>query len=89
MEDEGLSLAVSELSLRYRLSLRFDDPFAVETALTELRSRRCRFDYRILTEGGALVATASTLHTPTNRKGRAVRLPEAWLGALEPLARGG
>jgi acyl-CoA thioester hydrolase len=84
MEDEGLSLAVSEVRLSYRLSLRFDDAFVVETALTEARSRRFRFAYRVLKDTGEVAASGYSLHTPTSRDGRAVRLPERWLSALAP-----
>ncbi len=82
MEDEGFSLAVSELAVRYRQSLRFDDLVTLETRLTEARSRRFRFAYRVLAPDGVTAATAATFHTPTNRQGRAIRLPEKWLTQL-------
>lgn len=85
MEDEGLSLAVSELMVQYRSSLRFDDEILVETRLAEAKSRRFRYQYRVVrAEGGQLVAMGSSLHVPTNREGRAIRMPEKWLRALEP-----
>ena len=90
LEDEGVSLAVSELSVQYRASVRFDDELLVETRLAEARSRRFRYAYRALrAEGGQLVATGSSLHVPTNREGRAIRMPDKWLRALEGLTEAG
>ncbi len=86
MEAGGVSLAVSGLELHYRASARFDDLLTVETTLTEARSRRFKYVYRIL-RGDTLLATATTLHTPTDRQGRAVRLPEKWFSPLVGLRR--
>ena len=86
MEAGGVSLAVSGLELHYRASARFDDLLTVETTLTEARSRRFGYSYRILRDD-TLLATAATLHTPTDRQGRAVRLPEKWLSSLAGLGR--
>ena len=84
MEDEGVSLAVSALEVNYRASARFDDEIVIETTMTGARSRRFKYVYRIL-RGDTLLATAATLHTPTDRQGRAIRLPEKWLKALQGL----
>ncbi len=81
MEAGGVSLAVSGLELNYRASARFDDEISVEATMTEARSRRFKYVYRVL-RGDTLLATAATLHTPTDRQGRAVRLPEKWLAQL-------
>lgn len=89
MEDSGTSLAVSRIELAYRAAARFDDQLEVETRLTEARSRRVAFHYRIVrSQDGALVATGTSEHVPTDSAGRAVRLPERWLAPLtEILAR--
>lgn len=96
LEEAGVSLAVSGLHVAYRASARFDDEIAIDTRLTEARSRRLRFAYRVLrAEDGALLALAATLHVPSS-EGRAVRLPAAWLAVMqaslepdEPAALGG
>ncbi len=83
LEDSGVSLAVSGLTVRYRQAARFDDELTVETHLAEARGRRVRFRYRIYrASDGALLATAETEHVPTDRRGRAIRLPEIWLEVL-------
>ena len=78
LEDGGLSRAVSGLELHYRSAARFDDELRIDCDLTELRSRHATFAYRLTGPDGRLVATARTNHVPTDRRGRAVRLPEGW-----------
>lgn len=86
LEDEGVSLAVSALSLSYRAATRFDDELEIEARLEECRSRRVRFAYRLRrADDGALVAEGESVHTPTDRDGRAIRLPPAWLERLSAL----
>jgi acyl-CoA thioester hydrolase len=85
LEDQGVSLAVSSLSLQYRHAARFDDLLQVHATLVEVRSRRVRFAYRMerIEENPTLLATAESVHTPTDADGSAVRLPDAWLAALK------
>lgn len=83
LEDSGLSLAVSGLAVTYRSPSRFDDLLEIETRLVSARSRQCTFAYRIAhADDGMLVAEAETRHVPTDRSGRAIRLPAEWLAAL-------
>jgi len=86
MEDQGLSLAVSRLEVVYRSAARFDDEIAIVSTLVDARSRRVAFDYRLhRLPGGELVATGRTEHVPTDRTGRAVRMPDRWLASLAEL----
>jgi acyl-CoA thioester hydrolase len=88
MEDEGISLAVSGLQVSYRTAARFDDELEIVARLVEARSRRFRFDYFVTRPvDGALLATGSTVHVPTDTSGRAVRLPGSWLSALANLVQ--
>lgn len=82
MDAEGISLAVSELSVQYRSSVAFDDELVVETRLTEARSRRFCFSYN-LRQGDKIVALATTVHTPVDQTGRAIRLPVHWFEKLQ------
>ncbi len=87
MEDSGLSLAVSRLEVVYRSAAYFDDQVAVVSQMTEARSRLVAFAYRLERyPDGELIATGRTVHVPTDRSGRAVRMPERWRAALEELA---
>lgn len=87
LEASGVSMAVAGLELRYRRAARFDDVLQVECALAEMRSRFGRFRYRVLDEQGRPVALATSDHVPTDRRGRAIRLPEPWLTALREHVR--
>lgn len=83
LEDSGISLAVARLEVAYRAASRFDDLVTVASTLVEARSRRVVFEYRLtLVPTGTLIATGRSEHVPTDRTGRAVRLPEAWLSQL-------
>lgn len=83
LEQSGISLAVSEVQVRYRAAAFFDDELLIRTALTGIRSRRCSFSYAVYRpEDENLLATAVTLHTPTDEEGRALRLPDSWLSRL-------
>lgn len=82
LEAAGISLAVSAIEVFYHRSSRFDDELHIDASLTELRSRRVRFRYAILREGD-LIASGSSLHTPVDASGRALRLPAMWLEALQ------
>lgn len=48
LEDQGVSLAVTAVDVRYRQALRFDDRLRIDVALEEARSRRLRFGYRVV-----------------------------------------
>lgn len=82
LEDSGVSMAVSALTVRYRRAVRFDDRVRVDCRLTAIRSRYGRYAYRLLNEAGELVATAASEHVATDRRGKAVRLPAAWLASF-------
>jgi acyl-CoA thioester hydrolase len=60
----GIHLAVVDVSLRYRRSVRFDERVAIESTLTELGRATVRFRYRIHRDDGVgeLVTEGSTLH---------------------------
>ncbi|HLR46841.1 MAG TPA: thioesterase family protein [Deinococcales bacterium] len=83
LEDSGVSLAVSSLTLRYLAPARFDDEVAVQATLEEARSRRFRFSYRVLLlPERKLLAEGTTVHIPVDENGRALRLPAAWRARL-------
>ena len=89
LEDAGISLAGSELEVRYRSAARFDDLLGITASLLESRSRRFAFAYTISrVDDGQVIATARTVHVPTDRTGRAIRMPGEWLAALTGLQDG-
>ncbi|MGL4609703.1 MAG: acyl-CoA thioesterase [Trueperaceae bacterium] len=82
-EHEGVSLAVSGIELEYRSSSVFDDELIINTRLVEAKSRRFKFEY-VMTRvsDNVLLAKGSSLHTPMDKTGKAIRLPQQWLKAL-------
>lgn len=85
LEREGVMLAVSEASMRYHASARYDDPIQVFTSLSALGSRGMTFAYRIVrADTGSTLVSASTSLVCINREGRLCTLPadvRAWLEA--------
>ncbi len=84
-DEDGVSLAVSGIELEYRAAAKFDDEITIETTLVEAKSRRFCFEYKIYRDT-QILALGKSLHTPTDRSGKAIRLPEEWMGKLKPLA---
>lgn len=81
LEESGLSLAVTRLSVEYRRAAYFDDELSVRCELMSARSRQLLLSYEITREG-ELIATGTTEHLPTDRSGRARTLPPEWLTPL-------
>ena len=87
LEREGLILAVSDVSLRYHASARYDDLVRVETWVEEARSRAITFAYlisRVEGRGGPqkLVSAKVTLIALTPG-GATRKLPPEMLAALK------
>lgn len=76
MEEQGITLAVSEASLRFIAPARYDDLIRVETSLSRVTSRTLTFDYVIThAESGIKLATASTSLISLDKSGRVAALP--------------
>lgn len=78
LEELGLRLMVSDLSIRYRRAARYDDPVRVRTWVREVASRKIVFGYAVEhEERGELLATASTALLVMDTTFAFARLPEA------------
>jgi acyl-CoA thioester hydrolase len=77
LEREGVMLAVSDVTMRFHASARYDDPIRILTRLIEVRSRAMTFDYRIQRSdtATALVSARTTL-VSMSRDNRLIALPE-------------
>ena len=86
VEKDGILLAVTEVSLRYLASARYDDLVRVTTRIQSVRSRSVVFAYvveRVEEDGSTTrLATASTGLTPIDRSGRPRALPADLLDAF-------
>jgi len=77
LEEEGVLLAVAELSIRYHGAARYDNMIRVRTSLSDARSRSVTFEYVITNaETGDRLATAKTVLISLRRDGRPVVMPE-------------
>jgi len=87
LEASGLRLVVSEVSIRYRLPARFDDPIRIRCWIREAASRRVEFGYAVEhADDGRLLATASTTLLALDRSLALTRLPPELRAALHPVA---
>lgn len=77
LEEQGVALAVAELSIRYHAAARYDNLIRVTTTLAGARSRSVTFDYLIAkAETGERLATAQTVLVSLGEHGRPVVLPD-------------
>lgn len=85
MEERGVKLAVSEASLRFHASARYDDLVRIETTITEVKSRSVTFAYSISRGvNGERLASAVTSLVSISAAGKTVAMPadiRALLGA--------
>jgi acyl-CoA thioester hydrolase len=84
LEAGGIKLAVSEASLRYVSSARYDDEVRVTAWLAEVGSRRVLFHYKVeRPEDGALLCTAQTALISLDHNNRPTRIPAAALEIMK------
>jgi acyl-CoA thioester hydrolase len=86
LEDAGLRLAVSEVSLRYRLPARYDDRVRIRCWVRDLPSRRIDFGYALdHADDGRLLATAFTSLLALDRDMNLTRLPDVVRRAMRAI----
>jgi acyl-CoA thioester hydrolase len=84
MEEAGVSLAVSDATMRFHAAARYDDVIHVATTLSEVRSRMVTFDYVITRAAdGARLVAASTRLVSIDRAARPTALPPEFREMLE------
>lgn len=77
MEQEGIALAVAEVSARYHQPARYDGVVIVRAEMIQLGSRGMTFGYEVRRESdGALLVTGSSKHISVDRLGRVTLLPD-------------
>jgi acyl-CoA thioester hydrolase len=86
LEADGLRLAVSEVSVRFRQPARYDDPIRIRCWVREVASRRVDFGYAVEhAEDNRLLATASTSLIALDGSMALTRLPARVRQALHPV----
>lgn len=79
-EEDGLSLAVSEIEMRFIAPAKYDKLVTIECTLENVRSRKMIFRYRVFdTDSGQTLVTGVTHHICINPQGQTTRIPERWL----------
>ena len=76
--DDGVFLAVAEVSCRYRAPARFDDEVVVRSWVAEANTRMAIIEYEIRLEGGRTLATGQTRHVFVSREFQRIRLPQKY-----------
>ncbi len=85
MERRGVLLPVVRLEIDYLDAAGYEDLLFVHTTLAEVRSRRVRFEYVVLSEAGRRIAEGATVLVCVGPDGRPKRFPDELrdgLGAL-------
>ncbi len=78
-EKEGLSLAVSELNVRYSQSAYYDQLVTVRCWIADVKSRKVMFSYEVIaTATKASLITGYTKHICVDRQGKVTKIPEHW-----------
>ena len=86
LEAAGFWLMVSELTIRYRRSARYDDPIRVRTWVRSAETRRVVFGYAVEhDENDTLLATASTELFVLDAAQRLSRFPDEVFARLQPI----
>jgi len=86
LEQQGVYLAVSEVSIRYRAAARYDDLVQVRCWVRELASRRVTFGYAVERAGtGELLATGVTSLVSLTHQHTVTRIPQHVLDLLKPI----
>jgi acyl-CoA thioester hydrolase len=86
MEEMGVEMPVTELTIRYLRAARYDDLLTVRTQLRQLPERHSiDFHQDILNERGKLIASGKvTLFFLDRTTRKRVRIPESLLSRLAP-----
>ncbi len=83
MEEEGIALPVTSLSINFKKSARYDDLIKVKTQLKKKPNVRIEFDYEISNESGEILSTANTVLAFIDiNKNRPTRPPKYFLDKL-------
>lgn len=77
-ETAGFFVVVAEAEVRYRAPAFYEDEVNIHTTLAKCRGKVLEFTYRVVNNGGTLLAEGRTLHVVLDRERRPVNLPD-WI----------
>jgi acyl-CoA thioester hydrolase len=77
--EEGVGIAVVDVSARYKSPARYDDELLIETRLNAARGPVIKFAYRVLRAAdGVVLCEGETVHVVVDREMKKARLPEKY-----------
>lgn len=94
LERRGIMLAVSEATLRFHASARYDDVVRIETRLLDVRSRMVSFGYELTRvdgstgSAGSRLAAATTSLVSLSPDGRPTAMPADFKRLLDAVLAG-
>lgn len=78
-QEDGLGIAVVDVSARYKLPARYDDELRIETHLVAARGAVIKFGYRVKREADDVVlCEGETVHVVVDREMKKRSLPEKY-----------
>jgi len=77
--EDGLGIAVVDVSARYKAPARYDDELIIETRLLAARGAVVKFSYRVVKAGDrALLCEGETVHVVVDKEMKKRSLPEKY-----------
>ena len=77
--EDGVGIAVADVSARYKSPARYDDELVIQTRLLAARGVVVKFGYRIVRAAdGALLCEGETMHVVVGKDMKKARLPEKY-----------
>jgi acyl-CoA thioester hydrolase len=78
-QEDGLGIAVVDVTARYKCPARYDDELKIETRLAAARGPVIKFQYRVLRDtDGAVLCEGETVHVVVDREMKKRSLPEKY-----------
>lgn len=77
--EEGVGIAVVDVSARYKSPARYDDELVIETRLNAARGSVIKFGYKVLRiSDGVVLCEGETVHVVVDRQMKKAPLPEKY-----------
>ncbi len=76
--EDGLGIAVVDVTARYKAPARYDDELVIETRLLAARGPIIRFGYRVMKDVDKLLCEGETVHVVVDREMRRRPLPKKY-----------
>jgi acyl-CoA thioester hydrolase len=77
--EDGVGIAVVDVSARYKSPARYDDELVIETRLVAARGPVVKFGYRIVrADDGVLLCEGETVHVVVDKEMKKAPLPEKY-----------